>query len=109
MDILSELEELVLLSILRIGEQAYGLPIAQVIEGAIGKRLSTGSLFLTLHKLEQKGMISSSMGEPQNTRGGKARKFFKVEITGHQALAEAEKIRRNLKAGVKLVAIEGIN
>jgi len=73
---LGEFEELVLLAILKIGKDAYGVPIAKAIEEASGRSVSTGALYTTLSRLEEKNFISSRMGEKTEERGGRAKKIF---------------------------------
>ena len=98
---LGEFEELVLLSVLKLGEkQAYGVPIAEAIEGATGKRVSTGALYTTLGRLEEKGLISSQLGEASALRGGRAKKYFSIEIAGKQALRDSQGIRNGFMKGL---------
>lgn len=97
---LGEFEEFVLLAILKIGNDAYGVPIAEAIEEATGKRVSTGALYTTLSRLEEKDFISSRMGEKTEERGGRAKKYFQLEIAGKQALQNSQAARRSLADGV---------
>ncbi len=92
---IGELEELVLLAILKLGEGAYGAAIHEALEDA-GRRLAIGALYTTLSRLEEKGLVSSRMGEPTAERGGRAKKFFKVLAVGERVLDEAEAARRKL-------------
>ena len=101
---LGEFEELVLLAILKLGkDKAYGVPIAEAIGEATGKRVSTGALYTTLARLEEKGFIVSQMGEATKERGGRAKKFFDVEIVGRQALSNAQSARNSLVGSLILV------
>jgi PadR family transcriptional regulator, regulatory protein PadR len=104
---LGEFEELVLLAILRLDDNAYGTTIRQTVE-EIGERFtSIGALYATLDRLEQKGFISSRQGEATPERGGRAKKYFKMEGTGLMALREADRIRKRLAAGIKPELIGG--
>lgn len=94
---LGEFEELVLLAIVRAGENAYGVPIAGLIEDATGKRVSVGALYTTLTRLEEKNFISSWLGEATAERGGRAKKYFRVEAAGRDAIANSESGRRVLR------------
>jgi PadR family transcriptional regulator, regulatory protein PadR len=94
-DNIGEFEELVLLAILKLGSSAYGVSISDTLEEA-DRAVSIGALYTTLSRLEEKGLISSWVGEPTRERGGRAKKFFKVEATGERALREAEASRRKL-------------
>lgn len=97
---LGEFEEFVLLAIMRLGKGAYGVPIADAIEGATGKRVSTGALYTTLARLEEKGFISSYLGEKTEERGGRAKKYFEVEVAGKNAVQSSARGRRKLTTGL---------
>ena len=100
---LGEFEELVLLAVLKLGDQnAYGVPIAEAIEEATGKRVSTGALYTTLARLEERGLISSRIGEATPARGGKAKKFFAIEIAGKETIRRSQQVRNNFAEGLLL-------
>ena len=104
---LGEFEELVLYAVLRLDDNAYGTTIRQTVE-EVGERFtSIGALYTTLDRLEQKGFISSRQGEATPERGGRAKKYFKVEGSGLAALREAERIRGRLRAGLNPGLIGG--
>lgn len=92
---IGEFEELVLLAISKLGADAYGVAINDALEEA-GRAVSIGALYTTLSRLEEKGLISSRMGEPTSERGGRAKKFFKLEAAGERALRDAEEARKIL-------------
>jgi PadR family transcriptional regulator PadR len=75
---LGELEQIVLLAVLRIGSEAYASPILEEIEAQTGRRLSRGALYTALDRLETKGCLRSRIGEPLPERGGRARRYFSV-------------------------------
>lgn len=89
-------EELVLLSVLRVGEDAYGVRIRQTVEEAVGRPISIGAIYVTLDRLERKGFVTSWKGEARPERGGRAKRYFKVNGAGVRALNEAEAIRKFL-------------
>ncbi len=93
---IGEFEELVLLAILSLRDDAYGVKINEAIEEAAGRSVSIGALYTTLSRLEEKGLISSWMGEATAERGGRAKKFFKIEAPAKLALNQAEAGRRRL-------------
>jgi DNA-binding PadR family transcriptional regulator len=96
---LGEFEEFVLLAIIKLGrDRAYGVPIAEAIEEASGKRVSTGALYTTLMRLEEKGFISSYMGDATAERGGRAKKYFEIKNNGRQTLQNSFNVKRNLGA-----------
>jgi DNA-binding PadR family transcriptional regulator len=83
---LGELEQIVLLALIRLGDNAYGVPIRQDIEKRTKRSLSIGALYHTLERLEEKGFVSSRTGDPTPERGGRAKRFFRAEPPGLQAL-----------------------
>lgn len=93
---IGEFEELVLLAILSLRDEAYGVKIGDAIEEATGRSVSIGALYTTLSRLEDKGLISSWMGEATAERGGRAKKFFKIEAPAKLALTQVEASRRKL-------------
>lgn len=85
-DGLGELEHLVLLAILRLGEEAYGVPILDEIERRTNRPTSRGSVYVTLSRLESKGLVSAALSEPTAARGGRAKKFYSVTPAGVERL-----------------------
>jgi PadR family transcriptional regulator len=83
---LGELEQIVLLAVLRVGPDAYGVPIRGEIEARTGRSLTVGALYRTLDRLEEKGYVASSFGDPTPERGGRSKRYFKVRPTGLRAL-----------------------
>jgi DNA-binding PadR family transcriptional regulator len=93
---IGEFEELVLLAIVSLGKEAYGVRINDAIEEATSRSISLGALYTTLSRLEEKGLISSWMGEATRARGGRAKKYYKIEAPAKLALNRAEQSRRRL-------------
>ena len=79
---LGEFELIVLLALLRLGENAYGVLIARTIEDGTGRGVGIGSVYAALERLEQKGLVSSRLGEPTPERGGRAKRYFRVTAAG---------------------------
>ena len=96
---LGEFEQLVLLAILRLGDEAYGMKIRQEIKAA-GRTASLGAVYTTLERLEQKASVSSWVGDPTPQRGGRAKKIFKVQGSGLVALRQSVKITTSLCGGL---------
>jgi DNA-binding PadR family transcriptional regulator len=92
---LTEFELMILLAILRVGEGAYGVPIAREIESTARRRVMLGAIYTGLDRLEQKGLVASTLGDPTPERGGKAKRFFTVTRLG---LRSAEDARRAFTA-----------
>src|SRR5713226_3420281 len=78
---IGKLELMVLLALLRVGHDAYGVPIAHEIS-EIGAKISIGSVDAALDRLERKGYVSSSLGDPSPERGGRAKKYFRITAKG---------------------------
>lgn len=93
---IGEFEELVLLAILSLRKDAYGVKIGEAITEATGRSVSIGALYTTLTRLEEKGLISSWMGEATAERGGRAKKYFKIEAPAKLALSHANASRHRL-------------
>jgi DNA-binding PadR family transcriptional regulator len=89
--LLGEVEQLVLLAVLRLGEDAYAVPIRALILDAAGVDLSRGTIYVTLERLERKGYVTSWFGDPQAMRGGKARRYFRLKPAGLSAVKAAKR------------------
>jgi DNA-binding PadR family transcriptional regulator len=83
---LGEFEQIVLLAVLRLGEDAYGVPIRVEIERRTGRALTVGALYRTLDRLEDKGYVTSSFGDPTPERGGRSRRYFRIRPLGIRTL-----------------------
>ena len=83
---LGELEALVLLAVLRLGADAYGIAIQQEIAAHADRYPSLGAIYSTLTRLEQKGFVTAQDGDPTPTRGGRRKKLYTVEAAGRQAV-----------------------
>lgn len=83
---LGEFEQAVMLAILHLGEDVYGVPIADEIERRTGRAVSPAAVYVTLRRLEQKGLLSSAMSPPTPERGGKARRCVRVTAAGRDTL-----------------------
>jgi DNA-binding PadR family transcriptional regulator len=86
---LGELEQLILLAILRLGDDAYGVTIRAELSRRAGRVIAPGALYTALERLETKGLVTSRMGDPSPQRGGRAKRYVKVSSTGLQALKRA--------------------
>ena len=89
-DMLGTLELIVLLSLLSLGTEAYGIPIRDEIHRRIGRHISFGAVYVTLQRLAGKGLVESRLGEPTAERGGRAKKFFRVTKAGLQAVRRSQ-------------------
>ena len=87
-DRLGRFEELVLLALIRLGENAYGVTIRREIAERTGCEVSFGAVYTTLERLERKGYVKSRVGNPTPERGGRAKGYFWIDAAGRTALAE---------------------
>jgi PadR family transcriptional regulator len=94
-EFLGGFELLVLLALVRLGDEAYGVPIAEAIETSSGREVSLGSVYLTLDRLGTRGLVASRLGEPTAERGGRAKTYFHITARG---LREVRQARRTLTA-----------
>jgi PadR family transcriptional regulator, regulatory protein PadR len=89
---LGELELMLLLAIMNLGDEAYGVPIARELERHRGQDVSVGSVYAALERLEAKGLILSSLGDPTPERGGKAKRYFRITKEGMQQVQATRRI-----------------
>ena len=101
-DHLGEFEQLVLLAILRLGDDAYGMRIRRELEERAGRATSIGALYLTLERLETKGFVKSTLGDPTQERGGRPKRFFTVNPAGRQMLRDSMKALQNMTRGLAI-------
>ena len=94
---IGEFEELVLLAILSQGDNAYGVTIRQILEEATNRTITIGSLYTTLSRLEEKGLVRSWVGEPTAERGGRAKRHYKVKGSAQSLLREVQAARQQLR------------
>ena len=101
-ELLGSLEHIILLALARLdGSGAHGMIVRREIEERIGRNISIGAVYATLERLEAKGYVSSFTGEPTPERGGRAKRLFRFETAGKQALQVSEQTIRNMTAGLK--------
>lgn len=99
---LAEVEQLVLLAVLRLDNAAYAVPIRELILSAGGVDLSRGSVYITLDRLEQKGFVTSAFSDPTGEPGGKAKRVFRVLPAGMAALRATRRALDRLSEGTSL-------
>ncbi len=98
---LGDFEQLVLLGVLRLGDDAYGAAIRQEIHARSGRDVSINAVYTTLDRLEAKGLLRSWAGEPTAQRGGRRRKFHALTATGTAALRQAYHAMRAMADGLE--------
>jgi PadR family transcriptional regulator PadR len=103
---LGEFEQLVLLALLRLGAEAYGVPVRDEIARRTGRSASLGSVYTTLHRLEAKRLVRSWLGESTPERGGRRKKHYGIQPAGERALATSLAALRKMTRGLR-PALEG--
>lgn len=98
---LGEFEQIVLLAILRAGESAYGVTIRAEIVACTNREPAPGALYTTLDRMEEKGLVTSRLGDPTPQRGGRAKRYFAVTAAGVAAVARAQRSYQRLLMGLR--------
>ena len=96
-----EFEQLVLLAVHRLGDDAYAVPVRREIEKRAGRTPARGAVYVTLERLEEKGYLESWLGEPAAERGGRPRRYYRVRPAGVRALEESWTSLRRMWRGLK--------
>jgi PadR family transcriptional regulator PadR len=97
---LREFEFIVLLAVLGLGDEAYPVSIRDAIEERTRRNVSRAAVFITLERLEGKGLVDSRYGDPTPVRGGRAKRFFKATRAGIAAVKDALQVMRSMAAGL---------
>ena len=93
---LGNFELMVMLVLIRLGEDAYGVPISRELEAQTGREVALGSVYAALERLERKGFVSSSLGDPTAERGGRAKRYFRLTAKGLRETRDAQRIFTHL-------------
>ena len=100
-DYLGEFEQMVLLAVLRCGEEAYGVVIREELESVAGRSPSSGAFYTTLDRMERKGFIESHAGPATGERGGRPRRYVRLTRAGTEMLARSRSRLMALWSGVE--------
>ncbi len=100
---LGEMELMVLLAVVRLGDDAYGVPISKELLILARREVALGSIYAALDRLERKGFVSSLLGDPTPERGGRAKRYFRITPTGVRALKKTRAALTNLWSGIPLL------
>lgn len=103
---LGEFEEIVLLTVAILYDEAYGVVIKKEIEDQLNRSVSVGALQSALRRMEEKGFLKSRLGEATRVRGGKRKRYFTVTPYGRQALTEVRDARARLWQAIPKVAFD---
>jgi PadR family transcriptional regulator PadR len=110
MELLTKLEELVLISVLKLRDRAYGISIYDFIVAITGKKISVSSVYFPLERLVRKGYLQTLKGEPTPKRGGMSKRYYRLTRTGIVALQENRFLNQEAWKGVAelLKNIQGV-
>jgi PadR family transcriptional regulator len=100
-DLLGALEHLILLAVMRLADNAYGITVQREIEQASHRSLSLGAVYSTLMRLEAKRLISSVTGDPTPERGGRAKRYYSVTPAGRAIVGRTQDVLVKLSAGLE--------
>ena len=98
---LGSLEQLLLLALLRLGDDAYGVPIRDEIEERTGRVISPGAIYTALDRLETRRLVRSRLGDPTPERGGKRKRHYRLTAKGSTAIAEAQRDLAKMTRGLE--------
>ena len=99
--ILGEFEQLVMLTVLRLGDDAYGAAVRQELQERAGRDVSPGAVFTTLERLEERGLVASRYGDPTPERGGRRKRYYRLRQDGRRALAHSLQTLRRVAEGLE--------
>ncbi|HEX6361939.1 MAG TPA: PadR family transcriptional regulator [Albitalea sp.] len=108
MAVLGELEQFVMLAVLRLGEDgAYGEAVRRELAQRAGRSASLSTVYVTLMRLQEKGLVRTWLGEPEARRGGKAKRLFAVTPAGVRELESAHRAHQRMWEGVRVREARG--
>ena len=97
---IGEFEQLILIALIRLGSDAYGVGIRHEIERRTGRTISAGALYTALDRLETRGLVSSRLGDPTPERGGKRKRLYTLQPAGERELARVYESLRLMASGM---------
>lgn len=97
---LGEFEQLLLLALFTAGDERYGVEIRRAIEARARRTVSPGALYTALDRLERRGLVSSRLGEPTPQRGGKRKRYYRIEPAGVKLLRESQRALARMAGNV---------
>lgn len=102
-DYLGSFEHIVLLGLLRLSDDAYGVTVRKEIESRTGREVSIGAIYATLARLEAKGYVKSHLSDPTPERGGRSKRFFRVTANGIAEVNRSHRAIRRMSQGLDVV------
>ncbi len=98
---LGEFEQMILLALVRLDDDAYGVSIKEEIERQTGREIFIGAVYTALARLQKQNHVSSTIGEPTAKRGGRRKKFYQLQPAGEAALGRSLEAYRNMSSGIE--------
>ena len=98
---LGEFEQLLLFALLQLEDEAYGARIRESIEARTGRTVSPGAVYTALDRLETRGLVSSVLGDPTPQRGGKRKRYYRIEPQGAELLRRSHDALARMARGLK--------
>lgn len=106
---LGEFEELVLLTVGILYDNAYSVAIQKELVEQSGRKITLSSIHAAVYRLEEKGLLNSRMGEMSSIRGGKRKRIFTISQPGKAALEKASEIRNKLRNQIPEIALQNLS
>ena len=100
MELLTRIEEMILLAVHRLGNNAYGITIRAQIEDLLAHEVSVGAIYVPLDRLVQKGYLMTHQGDPTPARGGRSKRFYQLTAEGRTALSEVKTMQDMMWQGI---------
>ena len=107
MNLLSRTEEIVLLTIWNLKDNAYGVTIADKLKEVTGKKWRLGAVYVTLERLDKKGYLTSFMGDSTNERGGRRKRLYRVTKIGIESLIRTKNMEENIWKDISILRLRG--
>jgi DNA-binding PadR family transcriptional regulator len=101
-ELLGEFEQLVMLTVLRLGDEAYSASVRHELQERAGRDVSPGAVYTTLERLEGRGLVASRYGEPTPERGGRRKRYYRLRPEGRKSLAHALETVRRVAEGLEI-------
>jgi PadR family transcriptional regulator, regulatory protein PadR len=100
---LGEFEHIVLLALLRLGDNAYGVTVRREIKSRIARDVPVGAVYATLERLQAKGYVTSYLGDPTPERGGRSKRYFRISSNGIAAVHRTQRALHTMTTGLRLL------
>jgi PadR family transcriptional regulator, regulatory protein PadR len=106
-ELLSRIEELILLVVGELGQEAYGVPIRRRLGRVLGRKLSVGAVYVPLERMLGQGLLAAETGNPTPVRGGRRKRFYHLTAKGRRALHQTKRVTQSAWAAMDKARLEG--